>query len=101
MSSVYVVPGAMQRATLLRRTGTVTGITASCAGLTRVSINLHENDFSKKMDCRVVGERSDAVLRTAMPGNDEASDCGSGPKKERKKSSTLFSYNVSRDSRSG
>jgi hypothetical protein len=22
------------------------------------------------MDCRVIGERSDAVLRTAMPGND-------------------------------
>jgi hypothetical protein len=25
----------------------------------------------EKMDCRVIGERSDAVLRTAMPGNDE------------------------------
>ena len=23
------------------------------------------------MDCRVIGERSDAVLRTAMPGNDK------------------------------
>jgi hypothetical protein len=23
-----------------------------------------------EMDCRVIGERSDAVLRTAMPGND-------------------------------
>jgi hypothetical protein len=26
------------------------------------------------MDCRVIGERSDAVLRTAMPGNDDAKD---------------------------
>jgi hypothetical protein len=24
----------------------------------------------KTMDCRVIGERSDAALRTAMPGND-------------------------------
>ena len=27
------------------------------------------------MDCRVIGERSDAVLRTAMPGNDDGIDC--------------------------
>jgi hypothetical protein len=26
--------------------------------------------LSKMMDCRVVGERSDAILRTTMPGND-------------------------------
>jgi hypothetical protein len=26
--------------------------------------------LTKMMDCRGVGERSDAVLRTAMPGND-------------------------------
>jgi hypothetical protein len=24
-----------------------------------------------RMDCRVIGERSDAVLRTTMPGNDD------------------------------
>ena len=37
----------------------------SCAGLTRASIF-----FAKKLDGRVIGERSDAVLRTAMPGHD-------------------------------
>jgi len=26
--------------------------------------------FLKRMDRRVIGERSDAVLRTAMPGDD-------------------------------
>jgi hypothetical protein len=25
----------------------------------------------RMMDCRVIGERSDAVLRTAMPDNDQ------------------------------
>jgi hypothetical protein len=57
---------------------------ASCAGLTRASI-VPRKILSKKMDCRVkpgndgmgrecrgVGERSDAVVRTAMPGNDGA-----------------------------
>jgi hypothetical protein len=32
--------------------------------------NLSEPAFH--MDCRVIGERSDAVLRTAMPDNDES-----------------------------
>jgi hypothetical protein len=27
--------------------------------------------LQRKMDCRVIGEQSDAVLRTAMRGNDE------------------------------
>jgi hypothetical protein len=29
----------------------------------------------EKMDCRVIGERSDAVLRTAVSGNDAATCC--------------------------
>ena len=38
---------------------------SSLPGLTRQSIT-----FRKKMDARVIGERSDAVLRTAMPAHD-------------------------------
>jgi hypothetical protein len=29
------------------------------------------NALRRRMDCRVIGERSGAVLRTAMPGNDD------------------------------
>jgi hypothetical protein len=36
----------------------------SCPDLIRASI------FLRRMDRRVIGERSDAVLRTAMPGDD-------------------------------
>jgi putative ABC transport system substrate-binding protein len=39
---------------------------SSYAGLTRVSMRRH-----RVMDCRVIGERSDAVLATAMLGNDD------------------------------
>src|SRR6266704_5813945 len=54
-------------------------IRSSCAGLTRVSIDLQEKSLFKKrvlrskMDCRAGASGSDAVLRTAMPGNDGGS----------------------------
>jgi len=31
--------------------------------------SIEKKSVFKAMDCRVTGERSDAVLRTAMPGN--------------------------------
>ena len=37
---------------------------------TRGSIFFVRRDLPEEMDCRVTGERSDSVLRTAMPGND-------------------------------
>jgi hypothetical protein len=46
-------------------------ITASCAGLTRASINLHRKHFSKRMDCRV------------KPGNDERYGACVNPMMER------------------
>ena len=54
----------------------------SPAGLTRGSIRCRDRDASyelrmllRLMDRRVIGERSDAVLRTAMPG-DDGGGCG-------------------------
>jgi hypothetical protein len=35
------------------------------------AIQLAFEDLTRKMDARVIGERSDAVLRTAMPAHDE------------------------------
>src|SRR6202023_2146113 len=42
-------------------------------GLTQASI-LRFSLRQSPMDCRGIGERSDAVLRTAMPGNDDAEE---------------------------
>jgi hypothetical protein len=53
---------------------------SSLPGLTRQSMRLHgprgaQYELSRRhslsMDARVVGERSDAVLRTAMPAHDK------------------------------
>jgi hypothetical protein len=41
---------------------------SSLPGLTRQSIRFAK--FFALMDARVIGERSDAVLRTAMPAHD-------------------------------
>jgi hypothetical protein len=54
-------------------------LTSSPPGLTRWSMlkrssSNHAAKLSERhcpMDCRGIGERSDAVLRTATPGNDE------------------------------
>jgi hypothetical protein len=46
-------------------------ITVSCADLIRASIVLHEKHLARMMDCRAKASGSDAVLWTAMPGNDE------------------------------
>ncbi|HVV40213.1 MAG TPA: error-prone DNA polymerase [Nitrobacter sp.] len=49
---------------------------SSCPALCRASTSL-ERDGCKNVDGRDIGERSDAVLRTAMPGHDEiCSDWG-------------------------
>jgi hypothetical protein len=37
------------------------------------------------MDCRIIGERSDAVLRTAKPGNDEGEDGDDGKTNKKKR----------------
>jgi putative ABC transport system substrate-binding protein len=44
---------------------------SSFPGLTRQT-NARRKSLRKKMDARVIGERSDAVLRTAMPAHDKS-----------------------------